>query len=116
MPDTDIYQQIGNQIRELRTTLRGKGISQTELAQAVKTTANTVSRWETAIYKPSITDLEKLARFFGVPITTFFPQVQPMPRTQTLLTATADLDDEDVEELTLYALFRRARQRKKGKR
>ncbi len=36
--------------------------------------------------------------------------------TQTLLTATADLDDEDVEELTLYALFRRARQRKKGKR
>ncbi len=112
----DIYQQIGNQIRELRTTVRGKGISQAELAQAVKTTANTVSRWETATYKPSISDLEKLARFFGVPITTFFPEAQPMSRTSTLLTATADLDDEDLEELTLYALFRRARQRKKRKR
>ena len=45
---SDIYQQIGGKIRELRTTLKGKGISQEELAQALKTTANTVSRWETA--------------------------------------------------------------------
>ena len=28
----DIYEQIGKQIRELRTTLRGQGISQEELA------------------------------------------------------------------------------------
>jgi transcriptional regulator with XRE-family HTH domain len=60
----DIYKQIGKHIRELRSTLRGQGISQEELAQAVETTANTVSRWETATYKPSISDLEKLARFF----------------------------------------------------
>jgi len=70
----NIYEQIGNQIRELRTTLRGEGISQEELAHAVKTTANTISRWETATYKPSISDLETLARFFGVPINVFFPQ------------------------------------------
>ncbi len=60
----DIYEQVGKQIRELRTTLRGRGISQEELAQAVKTTANTISRWETATYKPSISDLERLAQFF----------------------------------------------------
>ena len=65
----DIYEQVGKQIRELRTALRGRGISQEELAQAVKTTANTISRWETATYKPSISDLERLAQFFGVPIT-----------------------------------------------
>lgn len=112
----DIYQQIGSQIRELRTTVRGKGISQADLAEAVKTTANTVSRWETATYKPSISDLEKIARFFGVPITSFFPQPQAISRTNTLLTATADLDDEDLEELTLYALFRRARRQTKRKR
>ncbi|MHB8656202.1 MAG: helix-turn-helix domain-containing protein [Terriglobia bacterium] len=112
----DIYQQIGNQIRELRTALRGKGVSQAELAQAVRTTANTVSRWETATYKPSVSDLEKLARFFGVSITTFFPQAQPTARTNTLLTATTDLGDEDLEEVTLYALFRRARQQKKRRR
>ena len=35
----------------------------------MKTTANTISRWETATYKPSISDLERLAQFFGVPIT-----------------------------------------------
>ena len=96
----DIYEQIGKQIRELRTTLRGQGISQEELAQAVETTANTVSRWETATYKPSISDLERLARFFGVPITAFFPQPEPKSRTNALLSATADLDDDDLEEVT----------------
>ena len=109
----DIYEQIGKQIRELRTTLRGQGISQEELAQAVETTANTVSRWETATYKPSISDLERLARFFGAPITAFFPQPEPKSRTNALLSATADLDDDNLEEVTLYAQFRRTRQRKK---
>lgn len=109
----DIYEQIGKQIRELRTTLGGQGISQEELAHAVDTTANTVSRWETATYKPSISDLEKLARFFGTSITTFFPQPEPKSRTHALLRATADLDDEDLEEVTLYAQFRRTRQRKR---
>ena len=89
----DIYDQIGSRIRELRTTLKGKGISQEELARAVKTTANTVSRWETAIYKPSIADLEVLARFFGVPIAMFFPEAQPASRANALISATADLDD-----------------------
>ena len=109
----DIYEQIGKQIRELRTTLRVQGISQEDLAQAVDTTANTVSRWETATYKPSISDLEKLARFFGAPITVFFPQPAPKSRTNALLSATADLDDDNLEEVTLYAQFRRTRQQKK---
>ena len=109
----DIYEQIGKQIRELRTKLKGQGISQEELAQAVNTTANTVSRWETATYKPAISDLERLARFFGVPITVFFPPVEPKSRTNALLSATADLDEENLEEVTLYAQFRRARQRRK---
>jgi transcriptional regulator with XRE-family HTH domain len=104
---SDIYSQIGSKIRELRTTLKGKGISQEELANAVKTTANTVSRWETATYKPSVVDLERLARFFGVPIIVFFPEPQSKSRANALITATADLDDRDLEEVTLYAQFRR---------
>jgi hypothetical protein len=71
------------------------------------------TRWETATYKPSISDSERLARFFGVPITIFFPQPAPKARTNALLSATADLDDETLEEVTPYAQFRRARQRKK---
>ena len=73
----------------------------------MKTTANTVSRWETATYKPSISDLERLARFFGVPITVFFPKAEPKSRTNALLSATADLDDENLEEVTLYAQFQK---------
>ena len=60
----DIYQEVGKQIRDLRTSVGGRGISQEDLAQAVGTTANTVSRWETATYKPAISDLEKLAQYY----------------------------------------------------
>jgi transcriptional regulator with XRE-family HTH domain len=67
-----------------------------------KTTANTVSRWETATYKPSIAYLEVLARFFGVPMAVFFPGAQPASRTNALISATADLDDRDFEEVTLH--------------
>jgi transcriptional regulator with XRE-family HTH domain len=112
----DIYEQVGTQIREVRTTLRGRGISQEELAQAVKTIANTISRWETATYKPSIWDLERLAHFFGVPITIFFPQAKPKSRTNALLSATSDLDDADLEEVVLYAQFRKARHGTRRKR
>jgi len=112
----DVYQEIGKQIRELRNTFGPQGISQEELAQAVKTTANTVSRWETATYKPSVSDLERLAEFFGVPITIFFPQAQPKSRTKTILSATADLNDDDLEEVILYALFRKMQHRKKKRR
>ena len=109
----DIYKQIGEKIRELRTTLSGKGISQQDLAEAMKTTANTVSRWEAAIYKPSVSDLERLARFFGVPAAVFFPQIQPASRVNALLSATDDLDDDDLKEVLLYAQFRKTRQKRK---
>lgn len=105
----DIYQEVGKQIRDLRISSGGRGISQEDLAQAVGTTANTVSRWETATYKPAISDLEKLARYFRVPITAFFPETQPMSRANALLTATADLDETDLDEVRLYALFRKSR-------
>jgi transcriptional regulator with XRE-family HTH domain len=106
---TDIYEQIGEKIRELRTSHRGRGMSQEELSKAVGTTANTISRWETAAYKPSVEDLENLSRFFGVPISVFFRNIEPASKAQALLSATGDLDEDDLEELTRYALFRKAR-------
>src|SRR5271165_5790559 len=109
----NIYDKIGKKIRELRTSLKGTAISQEELARAVKTTANTISRWETATYKPSISELEMLARFFGVPVTVFFPEAKPKLRVNALLSATADLEDRDLEEVTLYALFRRTQRPKR---
>lgn len=105
----NIYRLIGDQIRELRNEYGGQGISQEGLAREVGTTPNTISRWETASYKPSIGDLERLAKFFGVPITVFFPGIDPNVRLQALLSATGDLDDDDLDELTRYAQFRKAR-------
>ena len=105
----DIYEKIGRQIRELRLTQLGRVVSQEALAKALDTTSNTISRWETATYKPSVEDLEKIARFFGVPLTAFFPEIQPPARLNALMSATGDLDDDDIEELTRYAQFRQAR-------
>ena len=105
----NIYQMIGIKIRDLRVHHLGKGISQDALAEAMKTTPNTISRWETATYKPSIGDLEKLSRFFGVSISVFFPDIEPGARVQALLSATGDLDDDDLHDLTEYARFRKAR-------
>jgi transcriptional regulator with XRE-family HTH domain len=105
----NIYHIIAAKIRDLRTHHHGKGISQDALAEAMGTTPNTISRWETATYKPSVEDLEKMACFFGVPLSVFFPGVEPTARVQALLSATGDLDDSDFDELTRYAQFRKAR-------
>ena len=105
----DIYEEIGKRIRDFRSSRGGRGISQEDLANAVGTTANTISRWETATYKPAISDLEKLARYFGVPVNAFFRESNLKSRTNALLSATADLDDADLDEVRLYALFRKSR-------
>jgi len=113
----DIYKHIGEKIRQLRTTFGRKGISQEDLAAKMGTTANTISRWETATYKPSIMELEKLGRFFGVPITAFFPKTEVTPQVNALLSATGDLNEDDMEEVTRYAQFRKMRaELKKSKR
>jgi transcriptional regulator with XRE-family HTH domain len=102
-----IYKAIGEKIRELRS---GRpDLSQDRLAAALGTTANTVSRWETAAYKPSVADLEKVSRYFKVPITVFFPQIDADAKLHALLSATGDLAPEDLEEIVRYAEFRRAR-------
>jgi transcriptional regulator with XRE-family HTH domain len=116
---SDVYRFIGERIRELRRAFGERGISQDALADAMGTTANTISRWETAAYKPSADDLERLALFFGVSISSFFREADNS-RLQALLSATGDLHDDDFEELIHYAQFRKARTKlrsaRKGKK
>jgi transcriptional regulator with XRE-family HTH domain len=104
----DVYEEIGRRIREYRRNLNGTGISQEVLAEQIGTNANSISRWETAAFKPTIYDLEKLANFFNVPIAYLLPQSDVNARVSALLSATRDMDDEDLEEVFRYALFRRA--------
>jgi transcriptional regulator with XRE-family HTH domain len=106
----DLYERIGQRIRELRLSYRRGSLSQEGLAAELKVAANTVSRWETGTYKPRPEDLDKLARFFGVSITTFFPDLPNENADVLALTsATAGLGKKDMEEVLRYAEFRKAR-------
>src|SRR5690348_6763808 len=109
-----LIKHVGQRIREFRTSYGGgSGISQDALAEALGVASNTISRWETATYRPTIEDLEKLARFFGKSILDFFPKedvrTERDEKIDALLRTAKQLKDEDVDELRRYAEYRRAR-------
>jgi len=103
-----IIEYVGERIRALRAKDK---LSQEALAQKVGTTANTISRWETAVYRPTLDDLERLARCFDVSILEFFPPEERAGDAEitALLRAAKQLSPEDVEELRKYAEYRKAR-------
>ncbi len=107
----NLFEYIAERIKDLRTSYGAEGISQEALANAVGVATNTVSRWETGIYRPSLEDLDKLARFFGKSILDFFPAEADRKddKVAALLRAAKQLPPEDVDELRRYAEFRRAR-------
>jgi transcriptional regulator with XRE-family HTH domain len=108
-----LVEHVGQQIREFRTGYGGgTGISQDALAKALGVASNTISRWETGTYRPTIEDLERLARFFGKSILDFFPKesvhTERDERIDALLRTASQLNDADIEELRRFAEFRRA--------
>lgn len=107
----ELSEHIAQRIRDLRDGFAEEGLSQDALAREVGTTANTISRWETGTYRPSIEDLEKLARFFNVSILSFFPEAnEPSDENlKALMRAAKQLKPADLDELRRYAEFRKAR-------
>jgi transcriptional regulator with XRE-family HTH domain len=108
----ELIRYVGERIRQLRNNYGGgNGISQEALAKSLKMAANTVSRWETGTYRPSLEDLDALSRFFGVSILEFFPKEDEPSESKVtaLLRAARDLPEDDIDELQKYAEFRRAR-------
>lgn len=107
----NLFEYVAARIRDLRSNFGGEGVSQEALAKGVGVATNTVSRWETGAYRPSLEDLEKLARFFGKSILEFFPAEAERQddKVTALLRAAKELPPEDLEELRRYAEFRRAR-------
>jgi transcriptional regulator with XRE-family HTH domain len=109
-----LYEYLSNRIRRLREEFnQGEGLSQEALAKALDVAPNTISRWETGAYRPKIEDLDKLARFFGVSILTFFPSEEASAKEDenvvALLRTAKELHPDDLKELRNYAEFRRAR-------
>ena len=60
---------IGDKIKALRMQ---KGITQTELANAVCVTTQAVSKWEKGKTLPDIENLPRIAEFFGITIDDLF--------------------------------------------
>ena len=115
-----LHDHIAAKIKDLRVNYNsGEGLSQESLAKHVKVSANTISRWETGTYRPSTHDVERLARFFGVSINSFFPaemvHEDEDENLKALLRAARQLHPSDLEELRKYAEFRRARSIHQGK-
>jgi transcriptional regulator with XRE-family HTH domain len=116
----DLLDQIAARIRDLRVNYNhGEGLSQDSLAAHLKVAPNTISRWETGTYRPSVKDLERISRFFGVSIISFFPSetldAEEDEGLKALLRAAKQLHPADLEELRKYAEFRRARSIYQGK-
>ena len=116
----ELLDHIAAKIRDLRVSYNsGEGLSQESLATHLKVAPNTISRWETGMYRPSVKDLERLSRFFGVSINSFFPSemvgVDEDENLKALLRAARQLHPADLEELRKYAEFRKARSIYQGK-
>ena len=116
----DLLDHVAARIKELRVSYNsGEGLSQELLAGHLKVAPNTISRWETGVYRPSLTDLERISRFFGVSIMSFLPEElvdkDEDKNLKALLRTARQLHPADVEELRKYAEFRRARGIYQGK-
>src|SRR5438045_8057553 len=98
-----LIERVGQRIKEFRTAYGERGISQEALAAKMGVATNTISRWETATVRPSIEDLEKLARFFGKSIEEFFPRSEVGSRQgqkmEALLRAAGNLDEKELDEV-----------------
>jgi transcriptional regulator with XRE-family HTH domain len=116
----DLLDHVAAKIRDLRVSYNsGEGLSQESLATALKVAPNTISRWETGTYRPSLKDLERISRFFGVPMMSFLPDDMMADdedeNLKALLRTARQLHPADLEELRKYAEFRRARGIYQGK-
>jgi transcriptional regulator with XRE-family HTH domain len=100
-----IAEYVGGQIRDLR---KQTGLSQEDLASKLGVPSNTVSRWETATYKPKLKDLDKLADVFGVSVSEFFPSSDVTEPVAALMRKAKDLPQEDIDALLEFAEFKRA--------
>lgn len=102
-----LHQRIGERIRGARER---KGYKQDELGKLIRQSAVTISRWESAARTPGITDLIELARVLEMPIT-HFTEDDPReePKLVRLLRTAQALSEQDLEELSEYAEFRRQR-------
>ncbi len=91
---------FGKRLKALRDAER---LTQAQLAKELKVVPNTISRWETGEYEPSLDQVWIIGRYFGVSITEFFPPAtdysEPDKELVRRLTAAMREADESFEKI-----------------
>ena len=107
--NVDINKYIGGKIREFRTR---KNITQEELAEYLKTTPQTISRYEIGDRKTNLDVLFELANYFNVSINDFFPDTtkkkkdddyKQILREKGLMDNNDNIDEESLNKLIKLA-------------
>ena len=86
---------IGERIKKIRKL---RGISQEELADAVKMHVNTIARWERGELNPKGKSLGKVAQALSVPISELYDEQQPMSKNDLSLAYWGEVAD-NIQEL-----------------
>lgn len=71
-----IYDHVGGQLRAQRI---GRGLTQAQVAKIIDISPQQYQKYEDAQSKCSLTSLEVLAEFYGVPLTSFLPEEPSNP-------------------------------------
>ncbi len=114
MTNEELTQYIANQIKSMREFRK---MSQQELADKLKTTKQTVSRYENGQRKANQDVLFDLSRIFGCNINDFFPKNQTNDKQIETIAAHIDDDvtDEEMEEILAYIEMKKSLRKKRNK-
>ncbi len=106
-PALPFYRELGKAIRYVRRNAKGRVVSQSELAAALNTKPNTISRWENGNFRPSISDLHAIAHYFEVPVASLIPGAEPSALHAQLSKAAIGLPREQILEVIHYIEIRK---------
>ncbi|EMJ52070.1 DNA-binding helix-turn-helix protein [Leptospira interrogans serovar Valbuzzi str. Duyster] len=113
--EIDLLKHASVIIKKLREMSNGgKGISQSELGRQIGENSNTISRWETGEYKPTIVDIWNLSRFFNVPISVFFNRNENSNELRVMMNKfLTKQDKEEIVNFIQFKIWMRSPDRKK---
>ena len=100
------YGHVGSRIRQLRLSARGRPISQAELASELGVKQNTVSRWESGDFRPTMLDALEIARVFEVPVGSLFLEDEGQSLDERISRSISALSQRDKLETFLFIKIR----------
>lgn len=104
MSASTLRQHVAETIRSLRCERRW---TQKDVADRVRVSTNTVSRWETGTYRPTVENVYDLAIIFRVPVSMFFPAQGSLAPFTQVESVVAGLDARQIAAVGRFARWLR---------